>query len=71
MVDINFVINRNHKYNENYTAEKILNSWWKKDYDLVVFRFSQCLVIGLIYSTFIELNSDATKPMQNTQHSQP
>ena len=49
--------------------ERFLNSWWKKDCDLVVFRVSQCLAIVLTYSVFTELNSTATKPMQNIQHS--
>lgn len=37
----------------------------EKERDLV----SQCLAIELTYSMFIKLNSTATKPMQNIQHS--
>lgn len=58
MVSIN-LIHQNHKNNENYTAEKILNSWWKKDCDLTVFRVSQWPAIVLTYLMFTELNSAA------------
>lgn len=41
----------------------------EKERDLLVVLVSQCLAIELTYSMFIKLNSTATKPMQNIQHS--